>query len=127
MKFHVFAWDFSKFITAGVVNTLLSYAVYLLLILWIPYRLSYTISYAAGIAIAYASFRFFVFKREGGRWGLFWVAAIYLLQYLLGLALIDFWVQRLNRPEEWAPAFAIAVSLPLTYFLSSYVFRPREH
>jgi putative flippase GtrA len=48
---------------------------------------------------------------------------IYLLQYLLGLALVSLWVQVFEAPALWAPVFAVAVSMPLTYVLNRWVFR----
>lgn len=114
-----------RFLASGAVNTLVTWAVYAALLLVLPYRLSYTIAYALGIAIAYLLYRYYVFNRSGGRLGPLWVAAIYLLQYLLGLALVSFWVQVLAAPVVLAPLFAVAVSLPLTYLLNRWVFRTR--
>ena len=71
-------------------------------------------------------YRFFVFRRKGGRFAAIWVALIYLFQYLLGLLLVNVWVHELREPQLWAPIFAVVISMPLTYVLNWWVFRPRE-
>lgn len=112
-----------RFIASGAFNTLVTYLVYLALLAVLPYRWSYTAAYALGIVLAYFLYRHFVFAREAVRYGPLWVALIYLLQYLLGLALVDVWVRLLHAPAVLAPAFAVLVSLPLTFLLNRRVFR----
>lgn len=114
---------FLKFMASGAFNTLATYALYVVLLSFLPYRWSYTIAYASGIGLAYVLYRYYVFGRSGGRYGPLWVALIYLLQYLVGLALVSLWVQVFGAPELWAPIFAVAVSMPLTFVLNRWVFR----
>ena len=113
---------FLKFIASGAFNTLASYLLYVALLSFLPYRWSYAISYVMGIALAYVLYRYFVFGRSGGRYGPFWVALTYLLQFVLGLALVSFWVQIIGAPALWAPLFAVSVSMPLSYVLNRWVF-----
>jgi putative flippase GtrA len=123
MKFTVHRTGFLKFVASGAFNTLATYLFYLALLPVLPYQWSYTVSYAAGIALAYALYRYFVFSGSGGRYGPLWVALIYLFQYFLGLALVSFWISALDAPASWAPAFAIAISMPFSYLLNRWVFR----
>lgn len=115
--------SFGRFLASGAFNTLVTYVMYLAMLPVLPYRWSYTIAYAAGIVLAYLLYRYLVFEGSGGHYGLLWVAAIYLLQYVLGIALVSFWVQVLEASVYWAPAFAIVVSTPLSYALNRWVFR----
>lgn len=117
--------SFVRFLASGGINTLASYLVYLLLLEFLSYRVSYTIAYASGIALAYVMYRYFVFKSSGGRLGPIFVVLIYAIQYLLGLALVTVWVGWLRLPAALAPLFAVALSLPLTFVLNRWVFRPR--
>lgn len=114
---------FLKFLASGAMNTLASYVLYLVLLSFLPYRWSYTISYLLGIALAYVLYRYFVFGRAARSYGVLWVVLIYLLQYLLGLGLVSFWVQLLGGTDIWAPVFAAAVSMPIAYLLNRWVFR----
>lgn len=116
---------FIRFLASGGVNTLATYLVYLALLQVLSYRVSYTIAYACGIALAYVMYRYFVFQSEGGRLGPVFVVLIYAGQYLLGLALTSAWVAWWHLPAEFAPLFAVVVSLPLTFVLNRWVFRAR--
>ena len=115
---------FLKFIASGAFNTAVTYVAYLVLLAWLPYRWSYTVSYGLGILLAYVLYRYVVFGHSGGRYGPFWVALIYLGQYLLGLVLVSLWVEMLEAPALWAPAFSIAILVPVSYGLNRWVFRP---
>lgn len=116
---------FLKFMASGAFNTAATYVAYLILLAWLPYRWSYTVSYGLGIVLAYSLYRYFVFGQSGGRFGPLWVALIYLGQYLLGLALVSMWVEVFGAPALWAPAFSIAILVPVSYGLNRWVFRPR--
>jgi putative flippase GtrA len=117
--------SFARFVASGVFNTLATYLVYLALLRVLPYHWSYTLAYAAGIVLAYALYRFFVFQRSGGRTAPLWVVGIHGVQYLLGLALVSLWCVGLDLPPPWAPAFALAFQVPLTFLASRWVFRDR--
>lgn len=113
-----------RFGLSGGLNTVLTWGLYGLLLRWLPYGWSYSLAFAAGIALAYALGRYLVFRRPGVRGGPLWVALIYLGQYLLGLALVQVWVAWWQAPALWAPLFATALSLPLNFLLQRQVFRP---
>ena len=115
-----------RFLASGAANTLASYALYLLLLRFIPYQWAYSLAYAAGVALAYVLYRYYVFKASGGKLGPMLVVMIYCLQYCLGLGLVSIWGQWLGLPVVFAPVFAIALSMPVTYVLNRSVFRHRE-
>lgn len=119
--------SFIRFLASGAFNTLATYAAYIGLLNVFSYRWSYTISYVAGIALAYVLSRYVVFKQSGGRYGIFWLVLIYALQYAAGIVLVQLWVEVLDAPPVFAPAFAIAISMPMTYFLSRLVFGGRAN
>ena len=112
----------ARFLASGGFNTAITYVLYLALLHWLPYRQSYSIAFACGIALAYALNRYYVFRRPGGQLGPLLVGLIYLGQYLLGLLIVSLWVGWLGAPAAVAPLAAIAISLPLTYLCNAFVF-----
>ena len=114
---------FLRFLASGVANTAVTYVLYALLLMVMPYRWAYSLAFAAGIALAYVLYRFFVFRTSAGRSGLFWVITIYAAQYLMGLGLVTLWTDLLGLPDLLAPAFAVAITLPLTFVLNRLVFK----
>ena len=114
-----------RFLASGGFNTLVTYLAYLALLHWLPYRTSYSIAFASGIALAYVLNRYYVFRQGGGALGPVYVALIYGAQNLLGLAIVSAWVGWIGGPARLAPLVAVAISLPLTYLCNAAVFGSR--
>lgn len=114
-----------RFLLSGGVNTLLTYALYLLLLTFCSYQLSYTIAFASGILLAYILNRTFVFRSHRGLHSVVWMPLTYLAQYLVGLLATWIWVDAVQLDERLAPLAAIALTLPLNYFLSRFAFTKR--
>lgn len=112
-----------RYLVSGGVNTALTYGIYLALLPVLPYHLSFTIAYGAGILLAYVLFRSYVFRSKGRSFGLLLVAGIYVLQYLLGLGIVHLWVEYLSGPAAVGPLVAVAFTLPVSFVLSRSVFR----
>ena len=110
-----------RFLLSGFLNTLISYLVYLLLVRHVSHVVAYTAAYVFGIALAYALYRYFVYKASGGRWGVAYLVAAYALQYTVGVGCVALWVSLGGRPAL-APLLAIAITTPLMFFLSKAIF-----
>jgi putative flippase GtrA len=117
---------FIRFLGSGGVNTAITYALYLTLIQFLSYKVSYTISFAAGIFLAYCLSRFFVFRVKAGLFAVTLFPLVYLVQYLLGLGVVTLWVDTLNWNQTLAPLASIALTVPITFFLSHLVFSQRS-
>lgn len=113
---------FFRFLLTGGLNTGLTYVLYLILLSFLPYVWSYSISYVCGIVLAFTMSRFFVFKEDQGVKSVLLFPLIYVVQYAVGILVVWFWVKKLLLPEYLAPLAAIALSLPLTYVLTKLVF-----
>ena len=113
---------FIRFLVSGGFNTALTYALYLLLLRFISYRISYTVAFIAGIALAYILNRFFVFRAKGGSYAFPLMAVVYLVQYLAGIVIVSFWVEILGWSASLAPLAAIALTIPLTFVLTRSIF-----
>ena len=111
-----------RFLVSGAANTAATYLLYLLLLGPLGHRWSYSIAFACGVALAYALNRKFVFRSHIGWRSVVAVPLIYLIQFGLGLAIVETWVVWLQWTAALAPLAAIALTLPLTYLLSKKAF-----
>jgi putative flippase GtrA len=111
-----------RFVAAGAVNTAATYVAYLALLQIAMYRVAFTLAFAAGILLSYALNARFVFRRPAS-WRSAWrFPLIYLLQYVLGLALVSICVEWLHAPQWLAPLIPLAVTTPLTYLAMRKLF-----
>jgi len=115
---------FGRFLLSGGFNTVLTYALYLLLLRFLSYRVSYTAAFCAGIALAYCLNRFFVFGTHAGVSTVALFPMVYLVQYLVGLGVVSAWVEILGWSASLAPIAAIILTIPVTFVLSRWIFRP---
>lgn len=117
---------FLRFLISGGVNTGATYVVYLAMLQVIDYRTAYTIAYVFGIVIAFVINRMFVFQTHRGWRSMMLFPFVYLAQYLVSMAVVWTWVEKLGLPAGLAPLIAIFVTIPLTFVLSRYVFGKRQ-
>lgn len=113
---------FLRFLISGGANTIATYSIYLMLLRFIGYRVSYTVSYVAGILLSFYLNRIFVFQAHRGWRSVALFPFVYIVQYLTGLTLLWLWVAVFKLPRESGPIVAILVTVPLTYVLSRGVF-----
>ena len=117
------AGPFVRFLLSGGFNTATTYLLYLALIRFLPYRLGYTIAFVSGIALAYGLNRFFVFRTHGGLAAMVLTPVIYVVQYLLGIAILWIWVEAFSWPVPLAPLAAVVLTIPFTFLASRRTFR----
>ncbi|MGN6120147.1 MAG: GtrA family protein [Rhodanobacter sp.] len=117
---------FFRFLISGGINTVATYAIYLVLLRVVEYRVAYTIAYVIGIFLAYAINRMFVFRTHRGWSSALLFPLVYLVQYLVSIASVWIWVDKLDLPKVLAPSIAILVTVPMTYLLSRFVFMKRK-
>ena len=117
---------FFRFIVSGVLNTLITYAIYLYLLQQISYQISYTFSYVSGILISYLLNRAFVFKDHRGLRSIFLFPLIYAIQYSFGILLLWLFIDLAKLSDKLAPIVVAIVTLPMTYALSRFVFLGRK-
>uniref|UniRef100_UPI0031455253 GtrA family protein n=2 Tax=Pseudomonas sp. TH15 TaxID=2796381 RepID=UPI0031455253 len=117
MKYSAF-----RFLLSGGLNTGVTYGLYLVLLLVVPYSWSYTISYLCGIIFAFFLGRFLVFKSDRGLKSVLYLPLVYVAQYLFGMVVLWVLVAKFAFYPEFAPLVVVVLSLPLTYALSHWVF-----
>lgn len=114
-----------RFLIGGGTNTLLSYAIYWLLLPLLGYSLAYTLSYAATILTGFAINTWFVFHAP---WSWRKLAAFPLLQfvnYLLGLGTVTICIRYLGIDARVAPVLATVIVLPANFLLTRGLMRFR--
>jgi putative flippase GtrA len=109
-----------RYLVSGLINVGLTYVLYLVLLRWLSFAVSYTVAFTVGVWISYLLNRSFVFRAAGGRHALLLFIAVYLVQYLLGLTITTLLVPAVG--PELAPVGAVAVIVPLSYVLTRRIF-----
>lgn len=117
--------EFLRFLVSGGVNTLSTYLIYLILLMFLDYRVSYTISYACGIFISYALNVKFVFKEKVTFKSFVQFPIVYLLQYLINLLLLYILVDHLHISEIIVPIISVIVTIPISFILSKVIIKKR--
>ncbi len=114
--------NFYKFLITGSLNTILTYIIYLLLLIVIKYTYAYSISFVFGIVFSYIMNLKYVFNTSNSRKKILIYPLIYLFQYILSLMLLIFIVEILRITQEIAPFIVLIILIPITYFLNKTIF-----
>jgi len=115
--------EFIRFVFFGGVNTLLGYLIYVILLIFLNYKVSFTITYVSSIVISYYLNSKFVFYRKVTlKKGLMY-PSVYLIQYLTCMLLLHIFVEILNLSKFIAPILAVLLTVPVTFFLSRSIIK----
>ncbi|WP_256759144.1 GtrA family protein [Cohnella sp. WQ 127256] len=115
--------EFQKFIIGGLLNTLLGYSLYLVLLLFMSYNVSYVLSFIIGILISYLINSLFVFRVPLSLKKLLSFPIVYLVQLVLGYLLMYVIIELLNTNERVAPLLVTITTIPVTFMLSKRVIK----
>ncbi len=115
-----------RFLIGGGFNTLLSYAIYWLLLPWLSYPFAYTVSYAAAILTGFTINTRFVFRATWSWRKLAAFPLVQLLNYLMGLGTVAFCIRYLGIDARIAPVLATVVVLPANFLLTRGLMRYRH-
>jgi putative flippase GtrA len=114
-----------RYLVGGGVNTVFSYALYLLFLLVTTWQVANTVSYVVGIFSAYYINARYVFRQP-----LDWRKAIqfplvYLLQYAVTMGLSALLIDGLGIPAALAPAIVTFITIPITFIATRLLLTPR--
>ena len=115
--------QFARFLVVGAANTVASYALYLILLLAVDYRVAYSIAYVAGLAGGYWAHARFVFGARPGTRSAAGYLATYGAMYLVSLFVLYVVVDRLAVPKAFGMLAALAVTVPASFILLRRGFR----
>jgi len=117
--------EFFKFIFFGGVNTVLSYAIYVIFQLFLIYPVAFSLAYILGIFMSYYLNSRFVFNRKVALDRALQYPLVYLVQYLLSLLLLCVLVEIFSLNKLIAAALIIPITIPITFFLSRFIIKGR--
>ncbi|WP_405104644.1 GtrA family protein [Paenibacillus sp. FSL K6-1217] len=117
--------EFLKFVVSGGINTLTTYLMYLLLLLFLNYSLSYTVSYVSGIFLSYYLNTVFVFKEKMSIEKFLKFPIVYLIQYFINLLMLYILVEHLHLSTKIVPLIVVVVTIPVTFVLSKLIIKSK--
>jgi putative flippase GtrA len=112
-----------RFALGAVLNVVVGYGSYLLLLHWLHYVAAYAIAYVIGIAVSYVFNAFIVFRQPMRARAALTFPLVYIVQFLLGLVLLKVLVEALHIPVWMGPLLVSALTLPVTFVMSRIIFR----
>lgn len=115
--------QFARYVVVGAANTAASYAVYLVLLLAVDYRVAYTVAYVAGLAGGYLAHARFVFGARPGVRSAAGYLATYGAMYAASLLVLYVAVDLLGVPKALGMVAALAFTVPASFVLLRRGFR----
>ncbi|MEQ8201769.1 MAG: GtrA family protein [Syntrophomonadaceae bacterium] len=117
--------EFAGFGLVGAANTLTTYGLYAVLLFLFSYKVSYSLAYISGILISYYLNSRLVFREPVSLLKFIKYPIVYVVQYLLGIAVLYVAIDLLGFSPWLAPLLVIAISLPVTFILSKLIIKGR--
>ena len=105
-----------RFLIVSLLNLGVTYGVYRLCLVFLPYSVAYTLSIIAGMIFSWlvnSLYSFGVRPKPGRLLPHMLVATLF---YLAGLALLTVLVEDWGMPEKYAPLLVIAALTPVSFF-----------
>ena len=107
-----------RFLIAGAINTLATYLIYLGALPFVAYAYAFSISFVAGIVLAFVLYSSFVFRTPIAWRKLARYPAVYLVQYFAGLAVLALLIEHVGMSKRIAPLVSVLVLTPLTFVMN---------
>jgi len=118
--------EFVRYIFIGAVNTLISYTIYFILLMFFPYAISFSIAFFLGIITSYYLNTKIVFKCNVSLRKFLSFPLVYVVQYLFNMFFLYLFVEKMHLSEKFAPIFGIVVAIPITFLLSKSILKNKE-
>lgn len=114
--------QFFRFLLFGLINTLLSFLLYLYLLSLMSYFFAYTVSYIVGVLMSYIFNVFFVFNKDVELKNFLRFPAVYAFQYAAAATILWLIQSSFGFSPSIAMIFAIIITAPLTFFANHFSF-----
>jgi putative flippase GtrA len=112
-----------RFLIGGVLNLLVGYGGYLLLLIWMRYEAAYVTSYIFSVCVSYVFSALVVFRQPLRARSALFYPLVYFIQFLLGFILLRVLVEVLHMPIWAAPLLVSILTIPVTFLMSRIVVR----
>ncbi len=110
--------QFARFVQVGVINTAGTYLLYLVLILFLPYVVAYSIGFVVGVLFsASMNARYSFATRLTGR-TLIRFVVIYVINFTLCVQLLIYCVEVIGIHPTIAPLVVLALFTPINFLCS---------
>lgn len=113
----------SKFLVVGVINTTVSYLLFITFIQFTNYSAAYSLSYSIGIITSYILNGVWTFNKSISIKGLITYPVVYASQFLSGWIILKVAVETFKISESEAYILALLVSIPVGFLASKVYFR----
>jgi len=115
-----------RFLLLGGLNTVLTLALYELLLFWLEYRLAYSIAWACGVVFISIAYPKLVYRQGRLTFLRAMLNAFYYgVSYLMGLALLWLFSAKWGIPDRASIFLVIGVITPINFLMSKLIFEGR--
>lgn len=116
-------YRFKRFVIVGVVNTFVSFSVYLALTPFIGYLWAYVAAFVTGVAISFFLSTRWVFKTHSSIARATFFPLVYAPQLLIGSFILNIFVEMFGIHRNLALLLVIALTLPINFLLAKTLLR----
>ena len=114
-----------RFLVVGGFNTVVTYAIYCVLVIWFHPQIAWTMIFLLGIFLGYYTHSRLVFSVALGRRKAFAYALVQFLLYGLSSLVIYLGIKFGGLGPRIAGAVAIVINVPISFLISQHVLRDR--
>jgi len=114
-----------RFLLVGGFNTIITYTIYCLLVIWLHPQIAWTMVFLIGIFLGYYTHSRLVFSVSLARRKALAYALVQFLLYGLSSLVIYLGIRFGGLGPRVAGAVAIVINVPISFVISQYVLRDR--
>jgi putative flippase GtrA len=111
-----------KFLLLGVVNTLISYCIYLFLLGYSPYLIAFSLSYLFSLVFTFHVNRRYIFKPKKEK-SIIVYTLIYILNYIVSVVTLSILINFFFVSEKIAPILTVFIAYPVNYLSMNLFFK----
>lgn len=111
-----------RFGITGVVSTIVTYALYYILLFWINPTISFTIAYIMAMVVNYLLTTSFTFKVKANKKNATGFVISNIINYALCALFLNFFIW-LGVAEKWAPIPMYMICIPINFLIVRFVMK----